>query len=103
MLVSIIIKTKDEAARLRLVLASLRRQTIPIVKPGSRVGGSDLAAEVIVVDDGSTDATRALIEAESADGHLSCVRLDPNRGRAAASNAGANSSKGEVLVFLDGD
>ena len=103
MLVSIIVKSKDEAPRLRLVLASLRRQTIPIVRPGSRVEGADLVAEVIVVDDGSSDGTAALIGSESAEWPLAHVRLDPNRGRSAAANAGAEAAAGDVLIFLDGD
>ncbi|WP_165228284.1 glycosyltransferase [Aquisphaera insulae] len=98
-----IIKTKDEAKRLRLVLASLSRQTVPIVAPGSRVGSGDLAAELIVVDDGSVDETPTLLDARPEGLPLARVRLDPNRGRSAAANAGAAAACGEVLIFLDGD
>lgn len=45
---SIVIRTKDEAPRLRLTLASLSRQTV--------------RTEIVVVNDGSSDATPAVIE-----------------------------------------
>lgn len=54
--------------------------------------------EVIVVDDGSTDGTRAI--AESFPVHL--VPLEWG-GRARARNEGARRSRGDVILFLDAD
>ena len=54
--------------------------------------------EVIVVDDGSTDATAAVAQAYGA----RVLRL-PGRGPAAARNAGARLASGEILVFFDAD
>jgi glycosyltransferase involved in cell wall biosynthesis len=56
--------------------------------------------EVIVVNDGSTDAT-----AEILDGFGSRIRViaQANRGPAAARNAGAAVAQGEYLAFLDAD
>ena len=81
--VSVIIRSRDEAARLRLTLASLEGQ----------------ADEVVVVDDGSIDETPAVIAAAGVRG----VRHDSARGRAGAANAGAAVATGAVLLFLDGD
>jgi rSAM/selenodomain-associated transferase 2 len=54
-------------------------------------------AEVIVVDGGSRDATRALAAP------LADRVLEAPRGRAAQMNAGAAASRAEVLVFLHAD
>ena len=57
--------------------------------------------EVVVVDDGSTDATPQLLsELGEAIGSL---RLRRNAGFAAACNAGAAAARGEQLVFLNND
>jgi GT2 family glycosyltransferase len=86
---SVIIRSKDEADRLRLTLKSLAQQTEPV--------------EVVVVNDGATDHTEKVID-DAADG-LSLVRLRHERplGRSAAANAGASQASGDILIFLDGD
>ena len=86
---SVIIRSKDEANRLRLTLASLARQTEP--------------AEVVVVNDGSSDHTDAVIE--EARSHLDLVHVTnaSAQGRSRASNIGARRASGEILIFLDGD
>jgi GT2 family glycosyltransferase len=86
---SVVIRSKDEADRLRLTLRSLSRQSEP--------------AEVVVVNDGSTDHTEEVL-AEAAP-WIKLVRLDNKKpmGRSGAANAGAELASGDVLIFLDGD
>lgn len=86
---SVVIRSKDEAGRLRLTLAALSRQTKPV--------------ELIVVNDGSRDHTAEVVAEASA--RIPIVRVDhaSARGRSAASNAGAAQATGDVLIFLDGD
>jgi glycosyltransferase involved in cell wall biosynthesis len=103
MLVSMVVRTKDQADRLRLVLASLSRQTVPVVEPGSAVPAGQTAAEVVVVNDGSTDHTAAVLEAAAGWLPLHVVHRPQSGGPGAASNAGARVAAGEVLLFLDGD
>jgi glycosyltransferase involved in cell wall biosynthesis len=56
-------------------------------------------AEMIVVDDGSDDATGQVASAAGA----TVVRQPYTMGNGAAIKAGTRAARGEVLVFLDGD
>jgi glycosyltransferase involved in cell wall biosynthesis len=82
--ISIVVCAYNEAVHIRRLLQSLKEQTIP--------------SEVIVVDDGSTDATAAIAKDES----VRLIQL-PHRGPAVGRNRGAQAASGEILVFLDGD
>lgn len=60
--------------------------------------------EVIAVDDGSTDATYALLAALAArEPEVRVLRLTPNSGQSAALGAGFRAARGPVLVTLDAD
>jgi glycosyltransferase involved in cell wall biosynthesis len=84
---SVIIPAYNSAATLARAIESVRAQSWP-------------AHEIIVVDDGSTDAT-AGIAGQFGD----AVRLirQPNSGVSAARNAGAAAASGNWLAFLDAD
>lgn len=58
--------------------------------------------ELLVVDDGSTDNTRATV-ASLADSRIRYLRLSRNRGAACARNRGVAESRGEYVAFLDSD
>ncbi len=57
--------------------------------------------EVIVVDNGSTDGTEALLAAEFP--RAVCVKNAENRGFAAAANRGWQRSSGDLVLFLNSD
>ena len=64
----------------------------------SRIAGLDLDAQVIVVDDGSTDATAAIAEASGA-----TVIRQRNQGKGAAIRAAIAVADGEIAVIQDAD
>lgn len=85
MRISIILPAKNEESGLRQTLPGLR-EVLP-------------DAEVIVVDDGSTDATAA-VAAE----HGARVISSPYpMGNGAAIKRGARAASGDILVFMDAD
>jgi glycosyltransferase involved in cell wall biosynthesis len=85
MYLSIILPAKDEAAAIQHTL-----QAIVTAYP---------EAELIVVDDGSSDETAAIARAAGAR-----VLSHPySRGNGAAIKTGARAATGEVLVFMDAD
>jgi GT2 family glycosyltransferase len=84
---SVVIPAFNSAATLARAIESVRAQSWP-------------AHEIIVVDDGSTDATAAV-----ATRFGDAVRLlqQPNSGVSVARNAGAAAATGDWLAFLDAD
>lgn len=63
-----------------------------------------LAAEVVLVDDGSRDATPLLIEALAAsDPRVVAIHLSRNFGHQAAVTAGLDRAKGRAVVVMDAD
>ena len=56
--------------------------------------------ELIVVDDGSIDDTRALVNGFK---EIRVVQLPVNQGLSAARNAGIEASSGEIVAFTDAD
>jgi glycosyltransferase involved in cell wall biosynthesis len=70
----------------------------------SVLASDDPSLEVVVVDDGSTDATRDIVaDIFARDPRGSLVVLASNAGPAAARNAGAQHARGAYLLFLDSD
>ncbi len=58
--------------------------------------------EVIVVDNASTDQTRAVVEARLSHPRLQYI-YEATLGLSAARNAGAQAAQGEILAYLDDD
>ncbi|MBA3260564.1 MAG: glycosyltransferase family 2 protein [Gemmatimonadales bacterium] len=63
-----------------------------------------LAIELIVVDDGSLDATSALVESMSAEyPEIRLIRLAENRGKGYAVRTGVVNARGRLVLFADAD
>jgi glycosyltransferase involved in cell wall biosynthesis len=83
--VSIILPAKNEAVNLRKLLPELR-QTLP-------------DAEIIVIDDGSTDDTVAICKTNG----VKVLSHQYSKGNGASIKTGARAASNEILVFMDGD
>ncbi|MBX9607210.1 MAG: glycosyltransferase [Gammaproteobacteria bacterium] len=86
-LASIVIPAYNAADHITACIEALTKQSIP----SSRF-------EIIVVDDGSTDNTREVLEALP----VSTI-LQANQGPAGARNTGAAAATGEFILFIDSD
>ena len=87
MQISVIIPTHNRAATLPRALESVLSQTFQ-------------ADEIIVVDDGSDDHTRALLAREYP--QIICLE-QPNQGVSSARNLGISQARGEWIALLDSD
>jgi len=66
--------------------------------------GLGISYELVVVDDGSRDATAEMLTAATADWpELRLIRLLRNSGHQAAQSAGFQLARGEYLVTIDAD
>lgn len=88
-LVSVIIPTFNRERFLREAIESVLNQSYRNV-------------EILVVDDGSTDNTSAVLASYSQDSRLRHF-YQKNQGQAVAKNHGLAESKGEFVCFLDSD
>ena len=66
------------------------------------LGSMDRRAELLVIDDGSTDETPRILSACRSD-VLRVLRNERNRGKGHAVRRGLLEAKGELIVFTDAD
>jgi glycosyltransferase involved in cell wall biosynthesis len=98
--VSIVIPAYNEEARLPALLEKLTAEA----ESAAAEAGLRLH-ETLIVDDGSTDRTRRMLEAAAAedDGLKPILEFDRNRGKGAAFAAGALRAEGDYVLLADVD
>jgi GT2 family glycosyltransferase len=84
---SVVVTTRNRKDDLRVCLASVQRQSV--------------AAEMIVIDDASTDGTGEMVRAENPAARL--ISHDRMHGYIRGRNEGARLAGGDVIVSLDDD
>ena len=88
--ISVVMPVFDEAATLAAVVA--------------RVLASPLVREIVAVDDGSTDGSRAILERLAGrEPRLTALRHAANRGKGAALRTGIGRCAGEIVLVQDAD
>jgi glycosyltransferase involved in cell wall biosynthesis len=87
---SVVIPCYNEVATVERVVDAVRRSPVP-------------HKEIVLVDDGSSDGTRELIQTKLADRVDRVVLHDGNRGKGAALRSGFAAATGDVVVVQDAD
>jgi glycosyltransferase involved in cell wall biosynthesis len=89
--ISVIVPTYNRVQFLGRALSSIANQTLK-------------CAEIIVVDDGSTDGTSELLETFSPNsGMVLNILNQPHQGVASARNMGIAAAENDIIAFLDSD
>ena len=68
-----------------------------------RVKGTGLVHEILVVDDGSTDGTREILQELQGQGEIRAIFHQKNGGKGAALRTGIQNATGEVIIIQDAD
>jgi glycosyltransferase involved in cell wall biosynthesis len=104
---SIIIPVYNEAATLREILH--RVQSVKVEVPvgfdddGNNGDHVRLDKEIVVVDDGSVDGSREIMQAEAARGAVQVFYHERNQGKGAAVRTGFQNATGDFFVIQDAD
>jgi glycosyltransferase involved in cell wall biosynthesis len=89
---SVIIPAYNEVRTIAAVIARVRAVDV-----------HGLRKEIIVVDDGSMDGTRDVLEALQRDRHVRVIQQPANRGKGAAVRTGLGAVTGELVIIQDAD
>jgi glycosyltransferase involved in cell wall biosynthesis len=90
-LVTIIVPVFNEAATVAVVIDRLLNIDLPAPR------------EIIIVNDGSTDGTRAALEHMTPSPMVSVIHADGNRGKGHAVRLGLSRARGSVIAIQDAD
>lgn len=92
MKLSIVIPVYNEEATLQEILQQVRSVDL-----------SGIDKEILVVDDGSTDRSRAILDQEAEAGDLQVLFHSENRGKGAAVRTAIEQATGDLILIQDAD
>lgn len=85
------------------VIIPVYNEVESIKKIIQRVEDTNLAWEIVIVDDDSQDGTRDILKDLDGKDNLHIVLHEENQGKGAAVRTGISASKGDVLLIQDAD
>lgn len=91
LLLSIIVPVYNEAKTVAFVLDRLR--TVPLPLP----------REIVVINDGSSDGTREVLDNLARERDLTVMHASPNAGKGAAIRRGLEAARGNIIAIQDAD
>jgi len=89
MKLSVVVPVYNDVANIREIL--------------KRVKATRLPAEIVIVDDGSTDGTRKLLTAIDGKDGVRVILHENNMGKGSAVRTGIEASRGDVILIQDAD
>lgn len=97
----------NERETIHEILRQVR--AVKVVVPANHIIGREddapleLEKEIVVVDDGSTDETRDILQEEEQKGDLKVFYHEVNQGKGAAVRTGIEQATGDILIIQDAD
>ena len=107
MKLSTIIPVYNEASTVREILRRVRlvKVTVPVGYDfeGNNSHQVQLEKEIIVIEDGSDDGSREIVQEEATRGDLRVIYHERNQGKGAAVRTGFQNATGDFFVIQDAD
>ncbi len=85
------------------VIIPVYNESQSIVEILKRVQATDMASEIVVVDDGSVDGTRDILKQLDGKNRVRVIMHEKNQGKGAAVRTGLDAATGDILLIQDAD